>query len=114
MQPLAHNEPGPSIDEANASSSTLERENGTIELEKEEAFPPGPRKIVWYVGDVGQRTPLKRGQRIFNEERAGFFFAKLLTYHIVGGLQLQGTITRVVCVARNKMDQSHSNPEERV
>jgi hypothetical protein len=37
------------------------------ELEKEKAFPSGPRDLLRHLGDVGQRTPLKRRQRIFNE-----------------------------------------------
>src|SRR6267154_2563982 len=80
--------------------TSYSREQG---LEKEKTLPAARFLLVWDIRNVRKVTAFKGRQGIFKKKRACFFLAKLLSYHVVGGLQAQRSAPRIVCVTGHQV-----------
>ena len=86
-------------------------------LEKPEAFAAARALLLGIVGagiapqlgDVGQRAPFERGQRVIDQQRAGDFLAVRSGDCVKGFLQKQRARGDVVRIAGNEVDGSALN-----
>jgi len=60
--------------------------------------------------DVRKGAAFKGGERVFNQQSAGFLFAELFADGIVGKFEFERTTGGIVRVTGNEMYQTASNP----